>query len=67
MEHTDKICSLETELFLITICSIRILIILEVIAKTNVSKIAKFSTLLQEESYLTRPSPYRSDRPIVTK
>ena len=46
MEHIERVCSLESKLFLISICSIRILDILEVIAKTSFSKIAKFSTLV---------------------
>ena len=33
MEHIEKICSLESKLFIISICSIRTLSILEVIAK----------------------------------
>ena len=45
MEHIETICSLEFKLFLSSICSIRILNILEVIAKTSFSKNAKCSTL----------------------
>ena len=37
MEHIEKVCSLESELFLITICSIRILDIFEVIVKNDFS------------------------------
>ena len=34
-EHKQKVCSLECKLFLISMCSIRILNILEVIAQTS--------------------------------
>ena len=54
MEHIEKICSLESELFLIAICSIRILNALEVIAKTSFSKTEKFSTL-ELEALLDSP------------
>ena len=37
-EHKEKVCSLDSKLFLIYICSMRILNILEVIAKTRFSK-----------------------------
>ena len=50
MEHIEKVCSLESELFLITICSIRILDIFEVIVKTIFPKIAKCATLYQAKS-----------------
>ena len=42
--------SLDSKLQIVSICFVTILNILEVIAKTSFSKIAKFSTLLQEES-----------------
>ena len=45
MKHINKICSLESKLFLITICSIGILNILEVTAKTIFSILEKCSTL----------------------
>ena len=45
MEHIESICSLESGLIFMSICSIRILNILEVIAKMSFSKIAKCSTL----------------------
>ena len=44
-EHIEKVCSLESKLFLISLCSIRILNIQEVITKTTFSKIAKCTTL----------------------
>ena len=44
-EHIEKDCSLESKLFLISMCSIRIINVLEVIAKTSSSKIANCSTL----------------------
>ena len=44
-EYIEMVCSLESKLFLVFICSIRITNILEVIIKTNFSKIAKCSTL----------------------
>ena len=47
MEHVDLISSLESGLSFDYISSIRILNILEVIAKIRFSKIAKFSTLIQ--------------------
>ena len=47
MENIYKTCSLASKLCLITICSIRILNILEVIVKTVFSKIAKCSTQVQ--------------------
>ena len=34
-EHIEKVCSLESKLFLISICSVRIFNILEVIAKNT--------------------------------
>ena len=40
-EDIEKNCSLESKVFLISICSIRILNIFEVIAKKGFSKIAK--------------------------
>ena len=46
-EHIDKVCSLESKLFLIPICSIGILNILEVIGKTKFSKVTKCLTLVQ--------------------
>ena len=46
MEYIETVCSLESKLFLISIYSIRILNILEVIAKMSFSKIAKCSTLV---------------------
>ena len=45
MKHMGPIYSLESKLFFISICSIRILNILEVIGKTSYSKIAKCSPL----------------------
>ena len=44
-EYIDKICSLEAKLFFDYVCSIRIHNILEVIAKTSLYKITKYSTL----------------------
>ena len=44
-EHIDSICSLESRLFFGPLCSNGILNILEVIAKTRFSKIAKCLTL----------------------
>ena len=46
--HIKTVCSLDSKLLLISICSIRILNILEVIAKTSFSKSAKCSTLCQD-------------------
>ena len=48
MGHIGKDCSLESKLFLVSIYSIRILNILEVIPKTIISKIAKGATLISE-------------------
>ena len=45
MEHIKKNCSLESKLFLITICSTRVLNILKVIVKTNFSIFEKCLTL----------------------
>ena len=45
--HIERICSLESKLLLISICSVRILNILEVIAKTRFSKFAKNLTLVE--------------------
>ena len=45
MEHIEMKNSLDSKLQLLSICSVRILNILEVIAKTSFSKIAKCSTL----------------------
>ena len=53
MEHIDSICSLESELFFVSICSIRILYILKVIAKTSFSKTSKYSTLVSAARYCT--------------
>ena len=47
-EHIEKVCSLESKLLLISICSIRILNILDVIAKTSFSKIEIWSTLIRK-------------------
>ena len=47
-EYIAKDRSLESKLFLISICSIRILNILKVIPKTIISKIAKGATLTPE-------------------
>ena len=47
MEHIEPICSLEYELSFVSICSIRILDIFEVIAKTKFRKNAKCATLRQ--------------------
>ena len=38
MEHIDRVCSLDSKLFLISICSIRTLNILEVIVKMRFFK-----------------------------
>ena len=46
-EHIDWIYSLDSKLQILSISSVRILNILEVITKTNFSKIAKYATLLK--------------------
>ena len=50
MEHIEIKNSLDSRLQILSIYSIRILNILEVIAKTTFSKIAKYSTLPESEA-----------------
>ena len=54
IKHIDLICSLESRLFFGSICSIGIFSILEVIAKTIFSKIAKCSTLDKTSNHVTK-------------
>ena len=50
-EHIEKVCSLESELFLLPLCSIRILYILELIAKTS------FTQINPDLGYVEHPKP----------
>ena len=62
MEHIDKVCSLDSKLFLISICSIRTLNILEVIVKMRFFKNRKM--LNPEQSRLVLDLSELRDRAV---
>ena len=55
-EHIGTVCSSQYKLFFISVCSVKILNIIDFVANTSLSKLEKFSTLLQR----TYPAVYRT-------